>query len=159
MNILVSLSENDKRLIFALLLVFILVFVLIGYIGFLITRVMKWQGKKLDHVVADPVVTRVITDKKHFTGVFPLNIVSMAANEWLISVSSAKRTKMTTLVSSVLCAHTTDKPAKKYKKANKNDFLIIINSPLFINQSSLRSRATGIPNWSRYLATVRRAMS
>lgn len=66
MNILVSLSENDKRLIFALLLVFILVFVLIGYIGFLITRVMKWQGKKLDHVVADPVVTRVITDKKHF---------------------------------------------------------------------------------------------
>ena len=27
---------------------------------------MKWQGKKLDHVVADPVVTRVITDKKHF---------------------------------------------------------------------------------------------
>ena len=66
MNILLSLSENDKRLIFALLLVFILVFVLIGYIGFLITRVMKWQGKKLDHIVADPVVTRVITDKKHF---------------------------------------------------------------------------------------------
>ena len=33
MNILLSLSENDKRLIFALLLVFILVFVLIGYIG------------------------------------------------------------------------------------------------------------------------------
>ena len=66
MNILISLSENDKRLIFALLLVFILVFVLIGYIGFLITRVMKWQGKKLDHIVADPVVTRVITDKKHF---------------------------------------------------------------------------------------------
>ena len=66
MNFLISLSENDKRLIFALLLVFILVFVLIGYIGFLITRVMKWQGKKLDHIVADPVVTRVITDKKHF---------------------------------------------------------------------------------------------
>ena len=66
MNFLITLSENDKRLIFALLLVFILVFVLIGYIGYLITRVMKWQGKKLDHVVADPVVTRVITDKKHF---------------------------------------------------------------------------------------------
>ena len=66
MNFLISLSENDKRLIFALLLVLILVFVLIGYIGFLITRVMKWQGKKLDHVVADPVVTRVITNKKHF---------------------------------------------------------------------------------------------
>lgn len=66
MNLLLSLSENDKRLIFALLLVFILVFVLIGYIGYLITRVMKWQGKRLDTLVADPVITRVITDKKHF---------------------------------------------------------------------------------------------
>ena len=66
MNFLITISENDKRLIFALLLVFILVFVLIGYIGFLITRVMKWQGRKLDHFVADPVITRVITSKKHF---------------------------------------------------------------------------------------------
>lgn len=66
MNFLISLSENDKRLILALFLVLILVFVLIGYIGFLITRLMKWQGKKLDTLVADPVVTRVITDKKHF---------------------------------------------------------------------------------------------
>ena len=66
MNFLLSLSENDKRLIFALLIIFVLVFVLIGYIGYLITRVMKWQGKKLDTVVADPVITRVITNKKHF---------------------------------------------------------------------------------------------
>ena len=66
MNLLVSLSENDKRLIFALLIVFVLVFVLIGYIGFLITRIMKWQGKKIDAVVADAVVSRVITTKKHF---------------------------------------------------------------------------------------------
>ena len=66
MLFLLSLSENDKRLIFALLIVLILVFVLIGYIGFLITKVMKWQGKKLDTLVADPVVTRVITTKRHF---------------------------------------------------------------------------------------------
>lgn len=66
MNFLISFSENDKRLIFAILLIFILVFVVIGYIGYIITRIMKWQGKKLDHVVADPVITRVITDKKHF---------------------------------------------------------------------------------------------
>ncbi len=65
-NVFISLSENDKRLIFAILLVLILVIVLIGYIGFLITRVMKWQGKKLDTLVADAVVTRVITDKHHF---------------------------------------------------------------------------------------------
>ena len=66
MSFLISLSENDKRLIFALLIILILVFVLIGYIGFLITRVMKWQGKKLDSLVADPVVTHVITNKRHF---------------------------------------------------------------------------------------------
>ena len=66
MLFLISLSENDKRLIFALLIVLILVFVLIGYIGFLITKLMKWQGKKLDTLVADPVVTRVITTKRHF---------------------------------------------------------------------------------------------
>ena len=66
MNFLISLSENDKRLIFALLIILILLFVLIGYIGYLITKVMKWQGKKLDTLVADPVVTRVITKKRHF---------------------------------------------------------------------------------------------
>ena len=66
MNVFVALSENDKRLIFAVLIVFVLVFVLIGYLGFLVTKIMKAQGKKLDHYVADPVVTRVITDKKHF---------------------------------------------------------------------------------------------
>ena len=66
MNLLISLSENDKRLIFALLIIFVLVFVLIGYIGFLITRIMKWQGKKIDNLVADAVVSRVITNKKHF---------------------------------------------------------------------------------------------
>ena len=61
MMFLISLSENDKRLIFALLLVLILVFVVIGYLGYLVTRLMKWQGKKLDSLVADPVVTHVIT--------------------------------------------------------------------------------------------------
>lgn len=65
-TVFIALSENDKRLIFAILLVLILVIVLIGYIGFLITRIMRWQGKKLDTLVADAVVTRVITDKRHF---------------------------------------------------------------------------------------------
>lgn len=64
--ILVSLSENDKRLLIALLLVLILVFVLIGYIGMLITRIMKWQGKMLDNLVADALYTRVVTTRKHF---------------------------------------------------------------------------------------------
>lgn len=66
MHLLISLSENDKRLILALLLVLILLFVLIGYIGMLVTKIMKWQGKRLDNEVADVIVTRVITDRKHF---------------------------------------------------------------------------------------------
>ena len=63
MSVFFSISENDKRLIFALLLVVILIFVLIGYIGFIVTRVMKWQSKKMDTLVSDVVVTRVITKK------------------------------------------------------------------------------------------------
>lgn len=63
---LLTISENDKRLLIALLLVLILVFVLIGYIGMLITRIMKWQGKMLDNLVADALYTRVVTTRKHF---------------------------------------------------------------------------------------------
>ena len=66
MFFLISLSENDKRLIFALLIVLILLFVLIGYIGFLVTKLMKWQGRKMDTLTADPVVTRVITNRRHY---------------------------------------------------------------------------------------------
>lgn len=65
-NLLIKLSENDKRLIFAILLIVILVFVIIGYIGMWITKVMKWQGKRIDNLCHDVVITRVITDKKHF---------------------------------------------------------------------------------------------
>ena len=46
--ILVQLSENDKRIIIAICLVLILVFVLIGLLGSLIIRTMKWQAKKCD---------------------------------------------------------------------------------------------------------------
>ncbi|MGM9874095.1 MAG: hypothetical protein ACI31G_04180 [Bacilli bacterium] len=65
MNFLVKLSESDKRVIFAFLLIFILVFVLIGLIGMLIARLMKWQGKKMDTLVHDVLVAKVVTDKKH----------------------------------------------------------------------------------------------
>ena len=61
---LIQLTENDKRIIIALLLVLILVFVLIGVVGMLVQRVMRWQGKRMDTLVHDVVVTKVITDKK-----------------------------------------------------------------------------------------------
>lgn len=64
---LLKLTESDKRLLIAFLLIFILIFVLMGAIGYLIVRVMKWQGKRLDSSVSDVVYSRVITDKKTFS--------------------------------------------------------------------------------------------
>ena len=65
-NILISLSDNDKRLIFSLLLIFIIVVVLIGLLGYILFRLMKWQSKKMDTLVHDVVIYKVVTDKKHF---------------------------------------------------------------------------------------------
>lgn len=59
--ILIQLSENDKRIIIALCLILILVFVLIGLIGSLIVKTMKWQGKKCDTLVSDVVVNHIVT--------------------------------------------------------------------------------------------------
>lgn len=65
-NILLSLSDSDKRIIFSLLLILIVAIVLIGLLGYILYRVMKFQAKKMDALVHDVVVTKVITDKKHF---------------------------------------------------------------------------------------------
>lgn len=66
MNLLISLSETDKRVIFVLLLVIIVILVIFGYIGLIITRVMRWQGKRVDNFTHDVVVTKVIDNKKDF---------------------------------------------------------------------------------------------
>lgn len=62
--VLIQLSENDKRIIVAICLVIILVFVLIGLLGSLIVKTMKWQGKKCDTLVSDVVINRIITEPK-----------------------------------------------------------------------------------------------
>ena len=59
--LLIKLSENDKRIIIAIFLILILVFVLIGLIGSLIVRVMKWQGRKCDTLVSDVVTNNIVT--------------------------------------------------------------------------------------------------
>ena len=64
--LLIKLSESDKRIIIALLLLVVLVFVVAGFIGSIIYRIMKWQGKKIDTMCRDVVITRTITDAKHF---------------------------------------------------------------------------------------------
>lgn len=61
----IQLTENDKRIIIAVLLAVIIIFVLIGLIGMGIQRLMRWQGRRMDTLVHDAVVTRVISDKKH----------------------------------------------------------------------------------------------
>lgn len=63
---LFKLSESDKRVIIAVLLLVVLVFVIVGFIGSIIYRVMKYQGRKIDTMCRDAVVSRVITDAKHF---------------------------------------------------------------------------------------------
>ena len=65
-NILISLSDGDKRLIFALLLIVIILLVFIGLLGYLLMRIMKFQAKKIDTLVHDAVVTKVVNDKRHF---------------------------------------------------------------------------------------------
>lgn len=59
--LLLKLTENDKRIIIAICLVVILLFVLIGVIGSIVVRTMKWQGKKCDTLVSDVVVNRIVT--------------------------------------------------------------------------------------------------
>ena len=66
MTLLVKLSETEKRVIFALIILVVLVFVLVALIGSLIVKTMKYQGKKMDTLVSDVVTTRVITTRKKF---------------------------------------------------------------------------------------------
>ena len=64
--ILLKLTENDKRVIFILLALIIFLLVIIAFIGYLVTKVMKWQGKQINNYVTDAVVTGVITNEKDF---------------------------------------------------------------------------------------------
>ena len=66
MILLVKLSESEKRVIFALIILIVLVFALIAVIGSLVAKTMKYQGKKMDTLVSDVVTTRVITTKRKF---------------------------------------------------------------------------------------------
>ena len=58
--LLIKMTENDKRVIIALLFVIIIIFVLIGVIGSIMIRTMKWQGKKCDTLVSDVVTNHIV---------------------------------------------------------------------------------------------------
>lgn len=61
---LIKLSENDKRLIIVILLLAILVFVIAGYVGLLVKKIMKYQSRKADDMLHDVVKAGVITEPK-----------------------------------------------------------------------------------------------
>ena len=58
---LLKLSDNDKHIIIAVLFAIIIIFVIIGLLGSLIARIMRWQGKKCDELVHEVVINRIIT--------------------------------------------------------------------------------------------------
>ena len=65
-RLLISLCEQDKRVILIFFLLIIVAIAFIAIIGAIITRVMKWQGKRMDDLTHDVVVTNVIDNKKDF---------------------------------------------------------------------------------------------
>lgn len=61
---LIKLTENDKRLIIVLLLVIILLFVIAGYVGLLVRKIMNAQASKADDMLHDVVEAGVITNER-----------------------------------------------------------------------------------------------
>lgn len=58
--LLLKLTENDKRVIIAVCFAIILLFVIIGLLGSLIIRTMKWQARKCDTLISDVVTNRIV---------------------------------------------------------------------------------------------------
>lgn len=65
-RLFIELSDRDKRFLLILFLLIIVVIALIAVIGALITRLMRWQGKRMDDLTHDVVITNVIENKKQF---------------------------------------------------------------------------------------------
>ena len=63
---LIKLTENDKRLIIVLLLVFILLFVIVGYISLLVKKIMNIQGSKSDEMLKNVVNAKLFDNEKKF---------------------------------------------------------------------------------------------
>lgn len=61
---LIKLTENDKRLIIALLLILILVFVIVGYASLLVKKIMNRQGSKADAMLKDVVDAKYFDNEK-----------------------------------------------------------------------------------------------
>ena len=58
---LIKLTENDKRLIIVILLLLILLFIIAGFVGLLVRKIMRNQGKQAEDLIHDVVEAGVIT--------------------------------------------------------------------------------------------------
>lgn len=65
-NLFIALTERDKRFILIFFLLIIVTIAFIAVCGALITRVMRWQGSRMDDLTHDVVKTDVIKNKKQF---------------------------------------------------------------------------------------------
>ncbi len=65
-NFLIQLTEKDKRIIIALLIIFIIVFVLIAYIGNGIKALMRRYGKGIDGYMYKLCDAGLVTNPKQF---------------------------------------------------------------------------------------------
>ena len=63
---LIKLSENDQRLIIALLLLIILLFVIVGYISLLVKKIMDRQGSKADEMLKNVVDAKLFDNERSF---------------------------------------------------------------------------------------------
>ncbi|MCQ2752755.1 MAG: hypothetical protein MJ206_00620 [Bacilli bacterium] len=63
---ILTLSENEKRVLITLVVLILLVFVIVGYIGLLVEKTMKKQGKRASTMMYDVVTAKVVTTEKGF---------------------------------------------------------------------------------------------
>ena len=65
-SLLIAITENDKRFLIALLLVFVILLVFLIFICLLIEKVCKYQAKRTDKLMHDLVVVGLVTTPKQF---------------------------------------------------------------------------------------------
>lgn len=81
---LVTLSENDKKLLIALAIAVILIFVLIGFLGLLVKKIMTAQANRADTFMYDLVITKTLKNPRHFRRVgFKKNHRLLFKQSWL----------------------------------------------------------------------------
>ena len=87
MSFLITLTENDKRILISLGILLILLFVIVGYIGLLVERIMKHQAKKAGTMMHDVVAAKVITTEKEFKKFGKKKNIRLFAKQALIPIT------------------------------------------------------------------------